>query len=72
MSEAQEAVVGMYRLGRPGGMYLENCHDGIPKGVEVTAFILNIQLYSVQFSSEYLHSKKGEDEYEEKEEEEQG
>ena len=49
-------------------MYLEHCHDGIPKRVEATP---KLEL-SVQFSSEYLHPEKGEDEYEEKEEEQKG
>ena len=49
-------------------MYLEHCHDGIPKCVEVTPQLER----PVQFSSEYLHPEKGEDEYEEKEQEQQG
>ena len=49
-------------------MYLKYGHDGLPKRVEVTAQLER----PVQFSSEYLHPEKGEDEYEEKEEEQQG
>ena len=49
-------------------MYLEHGYDGVPKRVEVTAVVGR----AAQLAAEYLHPQKGEDEYEEKEQEQQG